>query len=72
MLSFNQGPDPIYGDQPDLTNSSPEEKRDLVFKFYEKLVKDYAEMRKPTGTKDFPAKTCKDLAESQPDLPSGM
>lgn len=36
------------------------------------MVKNYAEMRKPTGKKDFPAKTCKELAESQPDLPSGM
>ncbi|GIY03063.1 collagen alpha-1(II) chain, partial [Caerostris extrusa] len=66
-----KGPDPLYGDQPDLASGSDEEKRELIFKFYERLVKDYAELRKPTGKKELPAKTCKDLSEAQPDLPSG-
>lgn len=37
------------------------------------LVKEKLEMfKKPNGTDKFPARTCKDLYMSYPDLPSGM
>lgn len=37
------------------------------------LVKEKLQMlKKPNGTDKFPARTCKDLYMSYPDLPSGM
>lgn len=50
---------------------SLDEQRGIVKKAYEQLKKNYDKMSKPTGSKDSPARSCKELAVAQPDLPSG-
>lgn len=47
------------------------EKKRLVFQYYDKLMEEYQKLRVPTGEKDSPARTCKDLASDKPELPSG-
>ncbi|XP_023213965.1 collagen alpha-1(II) chain-like, partial [Centruroides sculpturatus] len=70
-----KGPDPILGDEPLQLFSSdtpPEEKKRIVFKFYDKMVNEYKKFRRPTGKPDAPARTCRDLSEMQPELPNGI
>ena len=69
-----KGPDPLLGDDPNKLLSSDisnEEKKRIVFEYYEKLVQEYKKLRSPTGEKDAPAKTCKDLAIAHPTFLSG-
>lgn len=69
-----KGPDPLSGDEPSklFDASVPvEEKKRIVFEYYRKLVEEYERLRSPTGDKDAPAKTCRDLALSHPELPDG-
>lgn len=68
-----KGPDPLSSDQParlakDLT---PQEQKDLVIKFYKELRSSFESFSAPDGTKDTPAKTCRDLHTAFPDKPSG-
>ena len=51
---------------------SVEEKKKIIFNYYKQLIEEYDRLRNPTGTKDSPAKTCKDLSLSHPQLKSGM
>lgn len=70
-----KGPDPLVGDEPSklFDKDVPlEEKKRIVFEYYKKLVEEYEKLRNPTGEKDAPAKTCRDLAISHPELPDGM
>ena len=73
----SKGPDPLQGDDSDLParlfgkEISDEERRDLITKAYEQLKTSFKKFIKPDGTKEAPAKTCKDLAFAHPDLPSG-
>lgn len=57
----------IFGDQ----QITIEEQRRLLKKAYEQLKRNLENLNKPTGQKDSPARTCNELALSQPDLPSG-
>lgn len=69
-----KGPDPLSGDEPaKLFDASVpvEEKKRIVFEYYRKLVEEYERLRSPTGDKDAPAKTCRDLAMAHPELPDG-
>ncbi|CAG2114878.1 unnamed protein product, partial [Medioppia subpectinata] len=69
-----KGPDPMLGDQPNRlfsTDVSLEEKKKIVFEFYDQLVKEYEKLRRPTGERDSPAKTCKDLSQLHPHFESG-
>jgi collagen type II alpha len=47
------------------------ERRELIFKAYNKLKTSFEKFKKPNGEKDSPAKTCKDLYAAYPDLESG-
>ncbi|CAG2174253.1 unnamed protein product [Oppiella nova] len=70
-----KGPDPMLGDQPNRLFSADvpiEEKKKIVFEFYDQLVKEYEKLRRPTGERDAPAKTCKDLSQLHPTLESGI
>lgn len=69
-----QGPDRLLGDEPAklLSKETPlEEKKKIIFDYYDKLVADYDKFMRPTGEKEWPAKTCRDLAIARPDKPSG-
>lgn len=48
-----------------------EEKKKIVLEYYEKLVADYEKLVRPTGEKEWPAKTCRDLALARPESKSG-
>ncbi|UYV78315.1 hypothetical protein LAZ67_16000938 [Cordylochernes scorpioides] len=68
-----KGPDPMMGDASAklfAPDTPLEEKKRIVFEFYEQLQKEYEEFRKPSGTKQSPARTCRDLAIAHPELPS--
>lgn len=58
------------GDDP-LSNMTNEEKRAIVFKAYDNLKERFEKFKKPNGEKDFPAKTCRDLAVAYPEFKSG-
>jgi collagen type II alpha len=72
--SGTKGPDPLSSDQPmrmfggDLT--SDEQKR-LVMNAYNKLKDTFEGFVKPDGSKNSPAKTCRDINVAYPDKPSG-
>lgn len=59
----------IFGDQ--KWTGTIEEQRNLLKKAYEQLKRNLDNLNRPTGQKDSPAKTCKELSSAQPDLPSG-
>ena len=68
-----KGPDPLSSDQParlakDLT---PDEQKQLVIKFYKELRTSFESFSAPDGSKETPAKTCRDLHAATPDKPSG-
>lgn len=70
-----KGPDLLAGDEPAKLFEATvplEEKRRIVFDYYRRLVDEYDKLRHPTGEKDAPARTCRDLAASRPDLPDGL
>lgn len=72
-----KGPDPLQGDDSELParlfgqEITGEERRDLITKAYEQLKTSYKKFLRPEGTKTSPAKTCRDLSYTHPDLPSG-
>lgn len=70
-----KGPDPLAGDEPAKLFDAAvplEEKQRIVFGYYRRLVDDYDRLRHPTGQKDAPARTCRDLAALHPELPDGV
>ncbi|KAH6930044.1 hypothetical protein HPB50_008115 [Hyalomma asiaticum] len=70
-----KGPDPLAGDEPAKlfdANVPLEEKQRVVFEYYRRLVDDYDRLRHPTGQKDAPARTCRDLAALHPKLQDGL
>ena len=72
--SNTKGPDPMLGDDAGLlfNEKTPiEEKKKIIFAYYKQLIEEYDRLRNPTGTKDSPAKTCRDLSVSHPELKSG-
>lgn len=52
-------------------DTSIEEKKKIVFEYYDKLVKEYDKLKRPTGEKEWPAKTCRDLSIDHPDYKNG-
>lgn len=72
-----KGPDPLQGDDSDVParlfgkEITDDERRDLITKAYEQLKTSFKKFLKPEGTKESPAKTCRDLAYAHPELPSG-
>lgn len=72
-----KGPDPLQGDDSELParlfgqEITDDERRDLITKAYEQLKTSYKKFLRPEGTKESPAKTCRDLSYTHPDLPSG-
>lgn len=44
----------------------------MIYEAWKSLVEDFAKLKKPWGTRDNPAKTCRDLAAAYPDMESGM
>jgi len=73
----SKGPDPLQGDDSDLParilgkEITDDERRDLITKAYEQLKTSFKKYIKPEGTKESPAKTCRDLSFAHPELPSG-
>lgn len=73
----SKGPDPLQGDDSELParlfgqEITDEERRNLITKAYEQLKVSYRKFLRPEGTKASPAKTCRDLSYTHPDLPSG-
>lgn len=62
------------GDEPEKLLSphlTPEERKNILSDYYEKLVSQYDKLRRPTGEKYFPARTCKDLFAGRSNLTSG-
>lgn len=50
---------------------SDDERRELITKAYEQLKTSFKKLLKPEGTKDSPAKSCRDLSYAHPEFPSG-
>jgi hypothetical protein len=50
---------------------SSEEQRRMVINAYSRLKDTFEGLVKPDGTKNLPAKTCRDLFQAHPDKPSG-
>lgn len=64
----------MMGDEPEKLLSphvTPEEKKIILHDYYEKLVAQFDKVRRPTGEKYFPARTCKDLFAGRPNYTSG-
>lgn len=72
-INNQKGPDPL-GDEP-LRNFgskiTEEERRDLVMKAYEQLKASFEKFKRPNGQKNFPGKTCRDIAAAYPEYESG-
>lgn len=74
-INNNKGPTSIQEDAP--TNRlfgdafSVEEQKNILKKAYEQLRSTYDKLNKPTGAKNSPARTCKDLSRANPELGSG-
>ena len=69
-----KGPDVESGDEPMRMfgkELSEPEKRELMLKVYSKLKETVRKFLRPDGSKEAPAKTCKDLAIAYPNFPSG-
>lgn len=58
----------IFGDQHKLTL---DEQKHLLKRAYDQLKRSLDRINKPTGQKDAPARSCKDLAVAKPELGSG-
>lgn len=43
----------------------------MIYEAWKSLVEDFAKLKKPWGTRENPAKTCRDLAMAYPELESG-
>ena len=74
----SKGPDPLQGDDSSTLPArvlgreiSEDERRELIVKAYEQLRTSFNKYLTPSGTKEAPAKTCKDLNFAHPELPSG-
>merc|ERR1711915_296969 len=73
----SKGPDPLQGDDSEIParlfgeEITDDQRRDLITKAYEQLKTSFKKFLKPEGTKDAPAKTCKDLSYAHPEYPSG-
>lgn len=66
----SKGPDPMSGDEPARTFTTPEQE-ELMKEAFEKLKLSFDKFVKPDGSKDRPAKSCNDLKTSHPLKPSG-
>lgn len=72
-----KGPDPLSSDDPNQAPAriakelTPEEQKEMVIKFYKELRSSFESFSAPDGSKDTPAKTCRDLHTALPDKPSG-
>jgi len=68
-----KGPDPLSSDEPARPDGglTTQQQRQLVIQAYQKLKKQFDAYTKPAGTKESPAKTCKDLHVAYPNKPSG-
>lgn len=53
------------------TDMNEEERREFIMKAFEKLKISYERFKKPDGKKDYPARSCKDLAAAHPDYENG-
>jgi len=74
----SKGPDPLQGDDSSTLSArilgreiSEDERRELIVKAYEQLKTSFKKYLRPTGSKEAPAKTCKDLNFAYPEKPSG-
>ena len=66
----------FQGDDPNkkarTTDAKPDdEKPETAFEALEEIQQALQAIRKPTGTQEAPARTCKDLALAHPELQSG-
>lgn len=66
----SKGPDPMSGDEPARTFTTPEQE-ELMKEAFEKLKLSFDKFTKPDGSKERPAKSCNDLKSSHPLKPSG-
>jgi len=68
-----KGPDPMAGDDPSrvFAKLTDDDRKALVVKAYEQLKVSFEKYTKPSGDKNAPARTCRDLAVAHPELPSG-
>lgn len=48
-----------------------QERKEFITKAYNKLKESYERFKKPDGKKDYPAKTCRDLAVAHPNFDNG-
>jgi len=70
----NQGPaDPMSADDPARVFSklTDDDRKAMVVKAYEQLKITFEKYTKPSGDKNAPARTCRDLAVAHPELTSG-
>ena len=69
----SKGPDPMSADDPSRVFSklTDDDRKALVVKAYEQLKVSFEKYTKPSGDKNTPARTCRDLAVAHPELPSG-
>ncbi|KAG8331550.1 Collagen alpha-2(V) chain [Homalodisca vitripennis] len=70
----NKGPDPLSGDEPPRlfgNDVTEEERRALLQKAYQQLKASFERFKKPDGSKNAPAKTCRDLSVAYPTLANG-
>jgi collagen type II alpha len=63
----SKGPDPLSADEPARDFGNPEQMKEA----YERLKQTLEKIKKPDGTKDTPAKSCRDLKTNHPSKPSG-
>lgn len=75
FLPFLQGPNDAPSNDESIRifpkEMSEQERRDFIMKAYEKLKLSYERFKKPDGKKDYPARSCKDLAVAHPDYENG-
>lgn len=75
-MSNNKGPSNVQEDAPTSRifgdhKFTADEQKNILKKAYEQLKANYEKLNKPTGEKNSPARTCKELSRARPELVSG-
>lgn len=72
-MNNQKGPSDTQGDEPyRIASADEEERKEIAMKVYRQLKASFSRFNKPDGSKDFPARTCKEILAHHPESTSGQ